>query len=171
MGPWGIKNKLLKEFQSRLRLSEGPTSLGNGVYVSGEIERQTAFEKSMPNAFLEKDGELVRDVIADDQALFIKFSGKRLIAVTGCAHSGLVNTLLHAERLFPEHTIFAVLGGFHLNNADEEQMAATLNFLSRADVKYIAGLHCTGYFAQKALIDRFSERWIPGAVGARIAFD
>jgi 7,8-dihydropterin-6-yl-methyl-4-(beta-D-ribofuranosyl)aminobenzene 5'-phosphate synthase len=171
VGPWGIKKRLLREFQSRILLSDSLTALGHGAYVSGEIERQTPFEKGMPNAFLEEDGKLVRDRIADDQALFIELSGKRLVVVTGCAHAGVVNTLLHAERLFPEHSIFAVLGGFHLNNADEEQMSETLKCFRRTDVKYIAGLHCTGYYAQKVLMDQFRDRWLPGAVGARITFD
>ncbi len=171
VGPWGIKKRLLDQFQSRIVLSDGLTALGQGVYVSGEIERQTSFERSMANAFLEKDGGLVRDSIVDDQALFIELGGKRLIVVTGCAHAGVVNTVLQAERLFPAYTIFALLGGFHLNNADEEQMRETVKCLRRADVKYIAGVHCTGYFAQKALMDQFRDRWIPGAVGARITFD
>jgi 7,8-dihydropterin-6-yl-methyl-4-(beta-D-ribofuranosyl)aminobenzene 5'-phosphate synthase len=171
VGPWGIKTRWLREFQSRILLSDGLTALGHGAHVSGEIERQTLFEKGMPNAFLEKDGELVRDRIADDQALFIELSGKRLVVVTGCAHAGVVNTVLHAERLFPGHSIFAVLGGFHLNKAGEEQMSETLKCLRRADVKYIAGFHCTGYYAQKVLMEQFKERWIPGAVGARITLN
>ncbi len=171
IGPWGIKKRLLREFQSRILLSDGLTALGHGAHVSGEIGRQASFEKGMANAFFEKDGELVHDTIADDQALFIELSGKRLVVITGCAHAGVVNTVLHAERLFPGYSIFAVLGGFHLNNADEEQMNETLKCLRRADVKYIAGVHCTGYYAQKILMGQFTERWIPGAVGARITFN
>ncbi len=171
VGPWGIKKRLLREFQPRILLSDGLTALGHGAHVSGEIERQSSFEKGMPNAFLEKDGKLVRDSIADDQALFIELSGKRLVVITGCAHAGVVNTVMHAERLLPGHSIFAVLGGLHLNNADEEQMSKTLECLRQADVKHIAGVHCTGYYAQKVLMDQFRDRWIPGAVGARITFN
>ena len=171
VGPWGIKPGLLKELRSRVLLSSGLTALGNGAYVSGGIERQTPFEKGMANAFLKKDGELVRDQIADDQALFIELSRKRLVVITGCAHAGVVNTILHAERLFPAHTIFALLGGFHLNNADEEQMGETLKSLRRVNVRHIAGVHCTGYYAQKILMDEFKDRWIPGAVGAKITFN
>ena len=171
VGPWGIRKRLLREFQSRIVLSDGLTTLGHGVHVSGEIERQTPFERGMPNAFLEKGGELVRDRITDDQALLIELNGKRLIVITGCAHAGVVNTLLQAERFFPEHSVYAVLGGFHLNNADEGQMSETLQHLRRASVKHIAGFHCTGYYAQKLLMDHFGDQWIPGAVGARMTFN
>ena len=171
VGPWGIEKRLLREFQSRILLSGGLTALGHGVHVSGEIERQTPFEKGMPNAFLEEKGKLVRDRISDDQALFIELTGKRLVVITGCAHAGVVNILLQVERLFPEHSVFAVLGGFHLNNADEKQMNETLQHLRRVSVKYIAGFHCTGYYAQKLLMDHFGDKWIPGAVGAHITFN
>jgi len=171
VGPWGIEKRLLREFKSRILLSGGLTALRHGVYVSGEIKRQTPFEKGMPNAFLKKDGEMVRDKITDDQALLIELIGKRLVVITGCAHAGVVNTLLQAEQLFPEHSLLAVLGGFHLNNADENQMNKTLEHLRRAGVKYIAGFHCTGYYAQKLLMDHFRDQWIPGAVGAHITFN
>jgi 7,8-dihydropterin-6-yl-methyl-4-(beta-D-ribofuranosyl)aminobenzene 5'-phosphate synthase len=98
-----------------------------------------------------------------DQALFIELSGKRLVVMTGCAHTGVVNTVMHAERLFPGHSIFAVLGGLHLNNADEEQMSETLECLHQTDLKYVAEFHCTGYFAQKVLMDRFADRRIATA--------
>jgi len=168
IGPWGIKKSLLAKLQSRIVLSGGLTPLGQGAYVSGEIERRTAFEKGMPNAFLEEKGTLVRDPISDDQALIIELSGKGLVVITGCAHAGVVNTLLHTQRLFPGHNIFALFGGFHLNNADEEQMRETVRHIAEAHVSYLAGFHCTGYYAQKVLMDHFGERWIPGAVGARI---
>ncbi len=143
VGPWGIEKRLLAKFQPRVILSGGLTALGHGVYVSGEIERQTGFEKGMPNAFLEKEGNLVHDPISDDQALLIELAGKRLVIITGCAHAGIVNILLQAERLFPEHSIYAVLGGFHLNNADEEQMSETVRQLrsSQRQVRRRLSLH------------------------------
>ena len=168
VGPWGITKRLLKTFQPRVIMSDGLTALGYDTYVSGEIERQTDFEKGMPNAFLKERGALVHDRIADDQALFIELDPNRIVVVTGCAHAGVVNTLLHAQGLFPARTMYALVGGFHLNNADERQMGETVRYLRSLDVEYIAGLHCTGYHAQKAMMDQFKERWIPGTVGTRI---
>lgn len=168
VGPWGLKSRLLSTIRKRVIESGSVTLLGLDTYASGEIERRTAFEKGMPNAFLEKDAKLIPDPIVDDQALFVELKGKRLVVITGCAHAGIVNTLLHAERLFPACSIHAVIGGFHLNNAGESQMRETINCLRRLDVQHVAGLHCTGYHAQKALMDALQERWMPGTVGMRL---
>ena len=52
--------------------SETPTSIADDmVMVTGTIERITKFEKGMPNALVEIDGELEQDPIIDDQALVI----------------------------------------------------------------------------------------------------
>jgi 7,8-dihydropterin-6-yl-methyl-4-(beta-D-ribofuranosyl)aminobenzene 5'-phosphate synthase len=168
VGPWGLTGRLLRAFQKRVIMSGSTTALGLDTYASGGIERRTSFEKGMPNAYLEEAGVLVPDPIADDQALFIELGGQRLVVVTGCAHAGIVNTLTHAEQVFPGRTIHAVIGGFHLNNAGEAQMRETIDCFRRLNVQYIAALHCTGYHAQKALMDVFRERWIPGTVGMRI---
>ncbi|HUJ89074.1 MAG TPA: hypothetical protein VLX12_02685 [Syntrophorhabdales bacterium] len=50
-------------------------------------------------------------------------------------------------------------------------MSETLECLRQTDVKYVAGFHCTGYFAQKVLMDHFAVRWISGTVGACITFN
>lgn len=170
-GPWGLTGRLLGGFRKRVVESGSTTSVGLDTYVSGGIERRTSFEKGMPNAFLEEDGVLVPDPIADDQALFIELTGRRLVVVTGCAHAGIVNILAHAEQAFPGRSIHAVIGGFHLNNAGGEQMRETINCFKRLDVHYVAALHCTGYHAQKQLMDALKERWIPGTVGMRITLN
>jgi len=167
-GPWGLTGRLLRAFQKRVTASDSMTALGFDTHVSGGIERRTFFEKGMPNAFLEENGVLVPDPIADDQALFIELSGRKLVVVTGCAHAGIVNTLAHAEQVFPGRSIHAVIGGFHLNNAGDAQMRETIACFKRLNVRHVTGLHCTGYHAQKALMDALKERWMPGTVGMRI---
>ncbi len=169
VGPWGLKERLLRTFQKRIITSGSLTPLGFDAHASGGIERRTSYEKGMPNAFLQEHGMLVPDPIADDQALFIELDGQRLVVVTGCAHAGIVNTLADAERLFPGRSIYAVIGGFHLNKANETQMQETVNCFKRLDLRHVAALHCTGYHAQKMLMDALRERWIPCTVGTRIA--
>ena len=169
VGPWGIAEALLEKLDSRVTVREGRTHLGCGAYVSGSIRRRTPFERGLEGAFLMRDGKEVRDDIVDDQSLSIDVGAPGIVVITGCCHAGLVNTLIQAREAFPERPIYAAIGGFHLNGADERQMKATIDCLLELDVKYVAGLHCTGYFAQKRLMDALGqERWIPGAVGAHI---
>lgn len=169
-GPWEMDKKVVDYFGSRIEKSSAPSTVMPGLHLSGEIERITDFEPGMANAFVEIEGERVHDGIEDDQAIFIELGNERLIALTGCCHAGAVNTLEQARKQFPEKKIHALLGGLHLNSAGETQMEKTMEYISRADIEHIAAFHCTGYLAQKTLMDRFGDRWIPSTVGAKFTF-
>ena len=170
VGPWKMKGDLLKEFKSRIMTNTHSSDLGLGIHISGEIERKNDFEKGMPNAFMEVEKKLVHDGIEDDQSLFIELEGKGVIVLTGCCHAGVVNTLSSAQKMFPGQRIYALMGGFHLNNAEEIQMKKTLEFLLNLNLRYMSAMHCTGYYAQKVLMEEFRDRWIPSTVGAKIKF-
>ncbi|RLB01787.1 MAG: hypothetical protein DRG83_09570 [Deltaproteobacteria bacterium] len=170
IGPWELDRKIIEEFSSRVCVSAHPSDLGFGVYVSGGIRRKNDFEVGMPNAFVEIDGQIVHDEIQDDQSIFIELESKGIVVLTGCCHAGVVNTLMYAREMFPRQRIYALIGGLHLNNISETQMQQTINCLSQLGISYLSGLHCTGYYAQRILMQEFNEAWIPGAVGAKITF-
>jgi 7,8-dihydropterin-6-yl-methyl-4-(beta-D-ribofuranosyl)aminobenzene 5'-phosphate synthase len=170
VGPWEIDARVFNQFGSRLEPKDTPSDLGVGVHVSGEIEKKTEFEPGMPNAFVEVNGELVHDEIPDDQSIFIELEGKGIVVLTGCCHAGVVNTLAYARKLFPEQPIYALIGGLHLNSASGEQMQNTIEYLSQSEIRYISGLHCTGYYAQRILMEKFRDCWLPNTVGTKLTF-
>ncbi len=62
--------------------SKTPTPiLDETILVTGEVERTTEFEKGMPNALIERDGNLEPDPIKDDQALVMHLKNKGLVVV------------------------------------------------------------------------------------------
>jgi len=168
-GPWEVRSETLHPFDSRISIHAGPCFIAPDIVVSGEIERQTDFEPGMPNALVEVEDELVHDGLGDDQALFIDLEGRGIVVLTGCCHAGLVNTLLCAQKILPGRPVHAVIGGLHLNSADERQMRETMGYLQERNIRYLAALHCTGYYAGRRLMGRFPDRWIAGTVGARIS--
>jgi 7,8-dihydropterin-6-yl-methyl-4-(beta-D-ribofuranosyl)aminobenzene 5'-phosphate synthase len=169
-GPWEMSPEILKEFGPRLHLTSEPSDLGFGVHVSGEIERGNDFEKGMAEAFWEKDGRLIHDEIEDDQSLFIELGKRGTIALAGCCHAGAVNTVTAAQNLLPGRSLYALIGGLHLNQADETQMEKTIAHLSQSPMEYFSPLHCTGYHAQRILMEKFRKIWVPSTVGAKITF-
>jgi len=170
VGPWEIDSRVFDQFGSRLEPTSTPSDLGLGVHVSGEIEKKTEFEPGMPNAFVEVDGKLVHDQIPDDQSIFIELEGRGIVVLSGCCHAGVVNTLAYARKLFPGQPIYALIGGLHLNSASNEQMQKTVEYLSQSEIRYISGLHCTGYYAQRILMEQFRDCWLPNTVGATLTF-
>ena len=70
-------------------LDTGPAKLADGITLTGEIPRTTAFETV--NGFLAAHKQqLINDLMPDDQALVINVECNGLVIISGCAHSGIV---------------------------------------------------------------------------------
>jgi 7,8-dihydropterin-6-yl-methyl-4-(beta-D-ribofuranosyl)aminobenzene 5'-phosphate synthase len=125
--------------KARLYLVRDAFKIAPGVALSGEVKRVTEFEKT-PETFRLEDGRFIHDEMSDDMSLYIK-TKKGLAVITGCAHSGVVNILRHAEELTGEKP-YLVAGGFHLIFSGKERVNPTIEELRKLDV--IAPCHCSG---------------------------
>ena len=135
-----------------LVLARNPVMIAAGVTTSGEIGRGTNFEKT-EGFWTVEDDRFVEDPMNDEQALLINVKDKGLVVVTGCAHSGIINTLRHAKEVSGISDVHAVVGGLHLEKAGDTRTKETLEELSRFDPKVIYPCHCTG----SKVIDRLRE--------------
>ncbi len=142
---------------------------GNGIMVTGQVERTTGFEKGLPGALLERDGKMEPDPISDDQALVVKLKEKGLVVISGCSHSGIVNTILHAQKLTGLRKVHAVLGGFHLTGpAFEPIIEKTISELKKVAPEVIVPMHCTGWKAIQRLHQEFPSAFVLNSVGSKI---
>jgi 7,8-dihydropterin-6-yl-methyl-4-(beta-D-ribofuranosyl)aminobenzene 5'-phosphate synthase len=140
-----------------------------GVMVTGEVERTTEFEKGLPGALVERDGTLKPDPISDDQALLLNLRGKGLVIISGCSHSGIVNTIFHAQKLTGLTKVHAVLGGFHLTGpAFEPIIEKTISELKNLAPEVIVPMHCTGWKAIQRLSQEFPHSFVLNSVGSKI---
>ncbi|HIE23585.1 MAG TPA: MBL fold metallo-hydrolase [Candidatus Korarchaeota archaeon] len=128
-----------------LLFSKESVPIFQGVMTSGEIERSTGFEK--PTGFWKvKNGKFIQDKLLDDMALIIKVKDG-IVILTGCGHSGIVNTALHAMKIGGGR-IKAILGGFHLIDANLDRIERTTRELKKLNPEIIAPMHCTGLKAK-----------------------
>jgi 7,8-dihydropterin-6-yl-methyl-4-(beta-D-ribofuranosyl)aminobenzene 5'-phosphate synthase len=150
--------------------SKNPTPiLDETILVTGEVERTTAFEKGMPNALIEKDGSLQRDPVSDDQALVMILKQKGLVVVSGCSHTGIVNTVRYAQKLTGVQRVYAVLGGFHLSGAFYEKILdQTVSELKTLSPEVVVPMHCTGRKAIDQFSREFSSSFVLNSVGSKI---
>ena len=65
-----------------------------------------------------------------------------LVIITGCAHAGIVNTIIHAKQVTGVNYIYAVIGGLHLVDADDRKLTETLKVLDEVEWLFVG--HCTG---------------------------
>ena len=152
--------------------SSGPALLADGtVLFLGEIERLTDFEKGMPNAYFEKDGEESWDPIEEDTGIVVNLRGKGLVVLSGCSHSGIVNTVTYARKVTGIDRVHVVMGGFHLTGpAFEPIIDKTISGLQAFDPDYVVPTHCTGRKATMAFEKAMPEEFILNMAGTRLTF-
>ena len=149
--------------------ARGPVAMAPGLTTTGEVSRIESFEK-VEGFWTVKDGQYCQDIIPDDQSLVINISGKGLAVITGCAHSGIINTIRQAQKITGVEKLYAVIGGFHLMDADEGRIEATAKALKELDPAIVRPGHCTGQKAVCRLQEVLGERCRPLAVGDSMQF-
>ena len=136
-----------------------------GMFLTGEVPRQTEFEKPDPRLFMEIDGKPSPDTFSDDQSLVLD-TEKGLVLVLGCAHSGMINIINHVMNKMKKENFYAILGGTHLDFLTPEQLEASIQSLKKLKVEKIGVSHCTGMRAAFRLHQEFGDRFFQGCVGS-----
>jgi 7,8-dihydropterin-6-yl-methyl-4-(beta-D-ribofuranosyl)aminobenzene 5'-phosphate synthase len=123
--------KLLTDF--KITTSKKPLEfIKNGFYL-GEIPRKTSFEKGMYK----------NDTMQDDSAIAFK-TKKGAIVVTGCSHSGIANICEYAKKVTGQK-LYAVIGGFHLFENEQEAVDGTIAYFKKEKPKYLYPMHCVDF--------------------------
>ena len=132
--------------------SREPQALGKSVTFLGEIERKMDFEgKSFP--MIDREGRIYP--CPDDTGLMAE-TAEGLIVISGCAHSGICNTVEYAKKLAGTDRVRAVLGGFHLLQMDEAAQK-TIDYM-RDNVEKVYLAHCTADEVCEAFREQLPDR-------------
>ncbi len=137
-------------------LSTSPVKVSEGIVATGEVPRKTNFE-SVKGFWTISDKKFAEDIMIDDQSLVIDVEGKGLIVVSGCAHSGIINTINYAKKITGNNRVYWALGGFHLMGADNKRIEETVNELKKLDLELVGPCHCTGKKAIKKMKEELGK--------------
>ena len=160
----------LRRYGARFKTSAKPVWLNDDMVLSGEIPLQTDFEAPSESCCLKIDGGYEPSPILDDQALFVRTS-RGLLVLSGCAHRGIINTLLHAREITGQEEIHMVVGGTHLLNTTRRQQENTARMLQELKVHHVGVSHCTGHKPASYLAQRLGpERFFFNNAGTIITF-
>jgi 7,8-dihydropterin-6-yl-methyl-4-(beta-D-ribofuranosyl)aminobenzene 5'-phosphate synthase len=162
LGLVGLQNRGVE-----LTMNREPLQIHKDLWLSGEVERSCPFEEVGKSFFLDPELTQLDDVI-DDQALVCN-TESGLIVISGCCHSGVINTLDAVTALFPSVPLWAVVGGFHLLHADAKRIKRSVEYLKALDPKRVIAGHCTGFDALCSLRRAFAERFSVLSVGKRFS--
>ncbi len=152
-------------------LSEGQYQLAPGCWTTGYIPRES-FEKSGRSDQLRyrKGSDFIPDDLEEDQAIVINVKSKGLVVLSACAHSGIVNTIQYAREFSGVDTVHAVIGGFHLARASEDEIDQTVEYLKSVKPHLVVPGHCTGFKAISRFAQEMPDKFIEGVVGATYLF-
>jgi len=159
--------KELESHGARFIFSDKPVSIAEHITTTGEIEMLTDYEQIDGNMFVKDDGRMLPDKLADDLALVID-TEYGLMVILGCAHSGLINNLRHAQKITGKEHIYAVIGGTHLFSANEERIRRTVADLKDMGIQKLGVSHCTGFAASARLAQAFPEAFFLNNAGTRL---
>ena len=86
--------------------------------------------------------------------------------ITGCAHPGILEIVMHAKELMSQD-VYLVMGGFHLIRTDSSQIKNIAQKLRKL-TKYVGPCHCTGEEARAVLQDIFKDDYIEIQAGLKL---
>lgn len=146
--------------------------LGSNLLFLGTIPRETEFEKGDPKLFYSEDGVIKPDDFSDDTSVIANLKGKGLVVISGCAHSGMINTIIYAKKVTGVDKVYAIYGGLHLEGKGmEEIIEKTVTALKEFAPKYVVLGHCTGMNAISAMKKVLSDSVIMNMAGTKITFE
>ena len=137
-----------------------------GVFSVSGFNRTCAMEVLNPRFRVKKNGSEILDDFSDEQVVVIQ-SSKGLVVILGCSHPGLINILTTIKERFKER-IYAVVGGTHLVEADEDRLEKTMDYLLIQDIPVIGISHCSGGTGHLNYIEsRLKDRFFHNSTGTR----
>lgn len=156
---------------AEILLSEGPYQLGPGCWTTGLVPRRSFEQSGRSSSLRYREGDaFLPDDLEEDQAIVINVKDKGLVVVSGCAHSGIVNTVNYAREISGIDRVWAILGGFHLARAKDEEIQRTIEAIKSHQPVMIVPSHCTGVKAIAQFAAQMPDAFVPGVVGATYLF-
>lgn len=164
-----FKEEDLVENGAEIVFVENFSEIMPGVFITGEIPRRNSFENTGGNFVIAAEDGLTEDKLLDDMALLIDHP-EGLVIISGCAHSGMINTIEYIMERTGRTRIQAFIGGTHLITASPDRMAQTIAILRKMDIGKIAVGHCTGFYAAARLLNELGPRVIKADTGTTLSF-
>jgi 7,8-dihydropterin-6-yl-methyl-4-(beta-D-ribofuranosyl)aminobenzene 5'-phosphate synthase len=149
------------------QLSSQPQKISDHITTTGEIPMLTEYESVETYLCIKEGPEYKQDPLADDLSLVID-TDIGLVVILGCAHRGVVNTLVQARKVTGNESIYAAIGGTHLIHASEERLEKTVGALLEMGVQHLGVSHCTGFKAAAYLAKKFGDRFFQNNAGTRL---
>lgn len=141
-----------------------------GGYATGPVERVTEYETGNPNLLVKRGDCLEVDFFEGELAMVFAVKNHGLVILSGCAHIGIINIIKHAVSMTGISKIHAIIGGFHLVNAQNSLIDRYIEDIKSFAPDYIVPTHCTGFEAVMRFAREMPEQFILNTAGTQYTF-
>lgn len=150
----GISKENKKAIQnSNTIYTEKPIQIYRDLHLTGGIPRLSGEDSGGP--FFYDTVGLKEDIIPDDQSIWIN-TEYGLIIITGCCHSGLINTVEYIRNITGQKKVSAIIGGLHLSKANNDRIKKTTDYINSLNLNTLYPAHCTGAQVSETLAKELS---------------
>ena len=146
-------------------VTEDVTMLSKKILLFRNFPAVSGFERKNEKFVLADGDAYMVDAFKEEIALGLRTS-KGLVLIVGCSHVGICN-ILQAVTARVDEPIYAVLGGTHLMEADEERLEKTMEIFRKFGVQCVAVSHCTGEQGIALAKETFGEQFVLNNTGNR----
>ena len=162
------------ETKTEVIATKEPYKIADGVMTTGEVSRTNDFEHL--TGHLQKivtitDGKENSDQIADDLSISFHLKDGSVVILTGCCHSGVVNTVEQVVSQTGSSSVVGIVGGLHLHDASKERLTKTTEYLEQYPLATVGACHCTGLKGRAALMYAFEEPFKDVGAGSVLKFE
>lgn len=162
------------ETKTEIIATKEPYKVADGIMTTGVIPRTNDFEKltgTLQKIVTVRDGKETPDLIEDDLSVIFHLKDGSVVILTGCCHSGVVNTMEHAVGLTGTSSIVGIIGGLHLHDASKERLTSTVEHLGQYPLTTVGACHCTGLKGRAALMYAFEDSFKNIGAGSVLKFE
>jgi len=151
--------------------SEEPYQLGPGCWTTGYVPRHSFEKGACPTKMCHRQGpDFLRDDLDEDQAIVLHVTGKGLVALSGCAQAGIVNTVNYAREISGVERVWAIIGSFHLVRSEQDEGQRTIDAIGKFEPRLVVPMHCTGCAPAAQFAAQMPDAFVAGVVRATYLF-
>lgn len=145
----GIENSATLPAE-RFHFVEKEMELVDGIRLFPKISIHRPEDLHMDNFFTINQSGRIADEFEDEQAIAL-VQDKEYAVISACSHRGITNILDTIQEALPGKQCSALVGGFHIHNAESSKCNLIADYLKQhTEIKNIGVCHCTG-------VDKFAE--------------
>jgi 7,8-dihydropterin-6-yl-methyl-4-(beta-D-ribofuranosyl)aminobenzene 5'-phosphate synthase len=164
-----FRKELIESLGGRFEFTTEPRWISDDIVTSGEEPVTTDYETIPDRLCLKTEHGFEQDMMADDASIFLR-TDLGLVVATGCAHRGMINVIRHAIDVTGEKNLYMVVGGTHLDGADDGRVEKTIEDLGELNPVWIGASHCTGFPAAARMFNAFPEKFFLNGAGSVVTF-